>query len=283
MRIAELLAPEALAPGAWEAALAASAEAGFEGVALPAAADLAAPPPGPEAPGLRPVIAAMSPGLTDGQAVAVTLNRVNMVLDALAAGGCEIVVVSEPTVPERLRLAGRVHEAGARGLRDEEWQNLAGALDELGARCRSRGLALAFAPRAGSWIETPVELKRLLNSTDAELVGLSLDTGQAAYGGGNPASAVETWRWRLRHVHLQAVDTAVLDTALRHGLAFDEAVRRGVFRLPEAHHLGLRAVIAPLVDSDFDGWLTLGPAPAEAARAARAAVAAWGERGARPR
>ncbi|MEB3329912.1 MAG: TIM barrel protein [Candidatus Sericytochromatia bacterium] len=281
LRVAEWLAPEAVAPAAWGGALAAAAAAGFEGVALPGGVDLVALPPAPLAPGLRPVLASLSPGLTDGQAVALALNQINPLLDALAAAGCETVVVSEPGVPGRLRVAGRVHEAGARGLRDEEWHNLAGALDELGGRCRARGLALAFAPRAGSWVETPVELKRLLNSTDAELVGLSLDTGHVAYGGGNAAAAVETWRWRLRHVHLQAVDTAVLDTALRHGLGLDEALRRGVFRLPEAHHHPLQAVLEALLEGDLAGWLTLGPGPAEASRTALAAVWSWLGRGSR--
>ncbi|MEB3223367.1 MAG: TIM barrel protein [Candidatus Sericytochromatia bacterium] len=272
LRVALQLGEGAAEASAWPQALAGAAAAGFDGVVLPLEAALQDFPLA-AAPG--PVVATWAPGLTDGQAVAEALNGLNPRLDALAARGCGVLVVSEPGVPARLRVAGRVQDAGARGLRDEEWRNLAEALDELGARCRSRGLALAFAPRAGSWIETPVELKRLLNGTEAELVGLSLDTGHVAYGGGNAAGAVETWRWRLRHVHLQGLDTAVLDTVLRHGLGLEEALRRGVFALPAASHLAARLVVEALAAGEFDGWLSLGPAAEGPAREARAAVAAW--------
>jgi inosose dehydratase len=278
LRVAASLDLEALGPAVWPSAVAAAVAAGCEGLALPAGADVALLPATPG--DLPPVVSGLSMSLTDGQAVALALNHVNPLLGALAAQGCQIVVFTAPGSPERMRSAGRVHEAGARGLRDEEWRNLADALDELGARCRARGMTLAFAPRAGTWIETPVELKRLLNSTDGELVGLSLDTGHVAYGGGNAAAAIETWRWRLRHVHLQAVDTAVLDTAMRHGLGLDEAIRRGVFRLPDAQDLASRAVLDVLVEHGFEGWLTLGPAPAEELSSARAAVAGRVERGA---
>jgi inosose dehydratase len=56
----------------------------------------------------------------------------------------------------------------------------AGALE----LARSRGLEPSFHHHAGSYVEAPWEIERLLELTD---VGLLLDTGHLAVGGGDPA------------------------------------------------------------------------------------------------
>lgn len=219
------------------------------------------------------------PDLTDGHGIAVTLNAINGFLDALAALGCPTLVMSVPLAAERARVAGRVTEAGARPLRDDEWQNLADALNELGERCKARGLALAYRPRVGTWVETPTEVKKLMSLTDSALVGLALDTGHCAYAGWDPVQALDTWRWRVRHVTVQDLDPAVREVALRHGLDVREAVKRKIFPAIGAGKLDLAGVAAKLAELEYDGWVVAeqeGPAIAagEAAKANRAALAA---------
>ena len=223
------------------------------------------------------------PGLTDGHSVATALNEVNAFLDFLAAAGCGTLIAAEPITKERARVAGRVMEAGARTLRDDEWENLADALNELGARCQARGLQLAFHNHAGTFVETPTELKKLMNLTDPQLVGLCLDTGHYAYGGGKPAEAIDTYRWRLRYVHLKDLDGAVKESVVRHGLDFLEALRRRVFTELGAGTADLAAVAAKLREIDYDGWVvaeqdTSKLAPLEAATRNRRALADLFER-----
>lgn len=259
------------APADWDTRLQEAKRAGFEGLALwdtPLSASLALAPLASNL-GLLPCAVSYAPGLSDGQGIATALNEINPTLDALAAAHCEILLVSEPRQAARAGVAGRVHEAGARGLRDDEWQNLADGLNELGARCQARGLRLAFCPAVGTYVETPTELRRLMNLTDASLVGLCLDVGSYIYAGGNPAEALSTYRWRLALLRVQDVNTGVLDAALRQGLDLPAAEARGVFCGLGEGHVAWQPLFATLIESGYGGWLVLGPGtmtagPAEA-------------------
>ena len=205
--------------------------------------------------GLRLSGAYYCPGLTDGAGVATALNEVNGFLDFLAEVGCDALIVAEPVVAERARVAGRVNEAGARTLRDEEWENLAGALNELGERCKARGLYLAFHNHAGTYVETPGELKKLMNLTDPQLVGLCLDTGHYTYGGGDPIEAVDMWKNRLKYVHLKDLDMKVKETCVRQGLDFKEALRRRVFTELARGQADLHDVATRLLENGYEGWV----------------------------
>ena len=241
-----------VAGGELDAALA----AGFAGVVLDRAqAEDPAVTEALKSSGLALAAVSWQPDLTDGHGVAMALNGINGFLDAAAAAGTQTLVVAAPSVPERARVAGRVTEAGARGLRDDEWQNLADALNELGERCKARGLALAYLPRAGTWVETANELKKLMSLTDSGLVGLALDTGHAAYSGWDALQALDTYRWRLRLVTFQDLDPAVREVAQRHGLDLAEARRRGLFPAVGAGKLDLGAIAAKLAELEFDGWV----------------------------
>lgn len=195
------------------------------------------------------------PGLTEGQGVAAALNSVNSLLDFLSALGCSTLIIAEPVAPERAAVAGRVNEVGGRALRDDQWQNLAHGLNELGARCRGRGISLAFHPHVGTYIETPLEVKQLMNMTDSDLVGLCLDTGHYAYGGGDPAEVVATYRWRLRHVQLKDMDLTIKQACTAAGLSFKEALRRHVFCELGTGSVDLAGVAASLLSDGYAGWV----------------------------
>ncbi|MFN3431306.1 MAG: TIM barrel protein, partial [Candidatus Sericytochromatia bacterium] len=130
------------------------------------------------------------PGLTDPAQVETAFGTVNDFLDFLAAVGCQTLIAAEPVVPSRSKVAGRVGVGAAPGLSEGQWETLADALNELGLRCNQRGIQLAFHNHAGTYVETPLELKRLMNLTDPTLVGLCLDTGHYTFGGGDAADAV---------------------------------------------------------------------------------------------
>jgi inosose dehydratase len=107
---------------------------------------------------------------------------------------------------------------------------------------------------------------------------LALDTGHCAYAGWDPIEALDTWRWRVRHVTVQDLDPAVRDVALRHGLDQREAIRRKIFPALGAGKLDLAGVAAKLAELDYDGWLVAeqegaGVPARDAATANRAALA----------
>lgn len=217
------------------------------------------------------------PGLTEPESVAAAFATVDTWLDFLAAAGCTTVVVAEPVIKQRSAIAGRVHAVGGASLGDTQWQTLGAALNELGERCLVRGLQLVFHNHAGTWVETPTELKKLLNTTDSRLVGLCLDTGHYTFGGGNAVEAIESYRNRLRYVHLKDLDPKVKDAVVSGGLDFLEALRRRVFPELGEGSVDLAGVARRLQEDGYDGWVvaeqdTTHLAPLVAAKANRAAL-----------
>jgi inosose dehydratase len=217
------------------------------------------------------------PGLAEPEQVAAALAEVDGFLDFLQAAGCQYLVAAEPLVKQRSAIAGRVHEVGGVQLSDAQWETLSGALNELGARCQQRGLQLVFHNHAGTWVETPLELKRLMNQTDPALVGLCLDTGHYTFGGGNAVEAVDQYWRRLRYVHLKDLDPKAKAAVTSGGHNFLEALRRRVFPELGKGCVDLAGVAERLAAHGYDGWVvaeqdTTNLEPCDAAKANRATL-----------
>jgi inosose dehydratase len=159
-------------------------------------------------------------------------------------------------VPERARNAGRI-------TRDQELTGDAlcryarGVEQVARAVVEETGQRVVFHHHAGGFIETPREVAGLLRHTSAELLGLCLDTGHYAMGGGRPEEALERHAARLGHVHFKDFDPAVVARARVERLDYLGAVRAGVF--PE---LGRGAVVFPeigkmLAALSYDRWIVV--------------------------
>lgn len=217
------------------------------------------------------------PGLTEPDAAQASLDAVDPFLDFLQAAGCETLIAAEPIRKERDAIAGRVHAVGGPTLTDAQWRTLADALNELGARCKARGMQLAFHNHAGTYVETPSELKKLLNLTEPSLVGLCLDTGHYAFAGGNPAEAVDTYRNRLRYLHLKDLDPQVRADLLKDRGSFMTALRRRIFTELGRGCVDVAAIARLLQEADWNGWVvaeqdTSFQAPLGSAKANREAL-----------
>ena len=171
----------------------------------------------------------------------------------LAAAGARSLVLADAMSKERMAIAGRA-DAARDGLSDAQWEHAAAIVTRVAKACRELGLAVSFHHHAGTYIETPAEIARLLASTDAELLGLCLDTGHYFYGGGDPLEAVHQYGARIRHLHLKDVQSPVLDAVRRDGVDFLEAVRRGVFCELGQGAIPFPQIIEGLQASGYDGW-----------------------------
>jgi inosose dehydratase len=179
------------------------------------------------------------------------------------------VALIETVVPVRSRTAGR--SDAARRLDARGWRDLIGAVFHVARRIRRRyGVAAAFHPHAGTYVEFADEVERLLEDVDPDLLGLCLDTGHTFYAGADPADWCRRWGERLRHVHLKDVRAPVLDA----GSSFERAVGDGVFCPLGEGDVDLADVRDALEAIGYDGWATyeqdrtpatVGQAAAEAA------------------
>ncbi len=200
------------------------------------------------------------------------LRRAGQLLRAL---GARYVVLADALWPEREAAAGRAENSGV-GLSGRDWRIVADNLHAAADLAASLGLRPVFHHHTGTYIETPAEIERLLESSS---LGLCLDTGHYAYGGGDPVEAVERFGRRVEYLHFKDVDPARLDAARRSKLGFLDGVRAGIFCPLGAGSVRFPDLLQSLERIGYDGWAVVeqdvdatragGPTPLESARASR--------------
>lgn len=140
------------------------------------------------------------------------------------------------------------------GLNDAGWDQFRDGLNSVVARCRGRGYEPTFHPHAGSFVEAPWEIERVLAGSD---VGLCLDTGHLLVGGGDPVALLHQWAKRLNHVHLKDVRMALMRQIVTAGGTADQIWTRGVFCALGHGELDLDGILAGLRSIDFGGWIVV--------------------------
>ncbi len=172
----------------------------------------------------------------------------------LATLGCTVMVYAEVS---RAIHGGRATPLSQRPvLSDADWAVLAPRLTEMGRRLKARGLHLAYHHHMGTVIETEAEVDRLMASTGPE-VGLLLDTGHLTFAGGHPVRAAKRHAGRVAHVHCKDIRAEVMWEAKARDLPFLEAVLAGVFTVPGDGCVDYAAVLPPLAEAGYAGWLVV--------------------------
>ena len=171
----------------------------------------------------------------------------------LSQSGASLIVLADEMSEPRMAVSGRVDDSRD-GMTDPQWNSASQILERVAKACHELGVGAVFHHHAGTFVETPREIARLCESTDADLLGLCLDTGHYFFGGGNPVDAVRLYGTRIRHLHLKDVQLHILEAARRDGVGFLEAVRRGVFCELGQGAIALKAVIEELSAGGYSHW-----------------------------
>lgn len=215
-------------------------------------------------------------------AMAVAMDRIRLHRD----GGADVLCVSLDGTPDRDTWAGRAGGRETPVLSDAGWDALVDLLHDI---ADAAGRPVAFHPHAGTLIETPAEVDRLVASTDPSRVAICLDVGHYIVGGGDPVAALTALGDRVTHVHLKDVDPAVLDRLRAGSLdGLGHAVRERLFTELGAGMIDIHGVIDALAGRDYAGWLVVeqdsswGP-PSESAAIGRRVLASALRRHARAR
>jgi inosose dehydratase len=108
----------------------------------------------------------------------------------------------------------------------------------------------------GTVVQTEAEIDRLMANTDAD-VGLLLDTGHLLFAGGDPVAVAHRHASRIVHVHCKDVRADVLSASLATDSSFLRAVLDGVFTVPGDGCIDYVAVLTPLADAGYAGWLVV--------------------------
>lgn len=184
------------------------------------------------------------------------LAELRETLDLFAAAGDREAraVLADAGSPRRLANPGKAAHDSRLGLDDRGWRRVAEGVSRAAELARARGFEPAFHSHAGTHVEAPWEIERLLEVTDVPLV---LDTGHLLLGGGDPVEGLRDWRDRVTHVHAKDVRLDVLRGVVADGADMPEAWRRGVFCELGTGDVDLEAFFAELTASDYSGWLVV--------------------------
>ncbi len=170
----------------------------------------------------------------------------------LAANGAPYLVLADEMSERRMAIAG---SAGPQdGFTEAQWEGAARLISCIAKTAQELGVRSVFHHHAGTYIETPAEVARLLDLTDPELLGICLDTGHYFYGGGDPVEFVRSQAQRIWHLHLKDIRASVLEKVRREKIGFLEAIRSGVFSELGQGNVDLAGVIHELAKAGFDGW-----------------------------
>jgi inosose dehydratase len=168
--------------------------------------------------------------------------------------GAKILVLSDEITPERSAVAGRPKEANLLSWSNAEWGDADQAIARVLELCQAHGLAVSFHHHVGSHVETPEEVQRLLDTITNPSLGLCLDTGHYAYGGGDPVGFVERYGERITCLHCKDVNPDRLREAREQKMNFHDAVRHGVFAPVGQGIVNFARIVELLNARGFQGW-----------------------------
>lgn len=193
-------------------------------------------------------------------------------LVAAVAQEAFIVLADENgAVPQRVQSAGRVRPE--QGLTDAQWDTFAAGAGRVAQAVREEtGLRTVFHHHCGGYVETPAEVAALMERTDSKLLGLCLDTGHYAFGGGDPLEGLGRYGGRVWHVHLKDFDPRVAGR-----WDYFRAVEQGVFCELGRGQVDFAALLSLMTEQGYRGWVVVEQdvlpgmgSPFESARRSRA-------------
>ena len=200
-------------------------------------------------------------------------------LDTLRRTHGDVLIFSYHLSEERVAWSGRANQPGVPSLTQEGRARALELIHVVAREAKASGHPLVYHPHTGTFVETPAEVEWLVQSTDADLVGLCLDVGHYVVGGGDPVDAIRRYARRIGHVHMKDVDSAVLER-LRAGTIPDflDALRSRIFTELGNGVLDVLGVVRELARINYRGWImceqdTTWRPPAESAAISRAVLA----------
>jgi inosose dehydratase len=193
---------------------------------------------------------------THAPGIKTAVRTARLMRDAGATDAFIVLSDDNARDPMREGKAGRI--AADDGLDLAQWSTFASGAERIARAVKDEtGLRTVFHPHCGGYVETPAEIDQLMTRTHATLVGLVLDTGHIAYGGGDPVQVLERHASRVWHVHFKDCDPAVAASARAAGRGYLEAVRSQLFCELGAGDVNFGAVASALRRMRYDGWIVV--------------------------
>jgi inosose dehydratase len=139
-------------------------------------------------------------------------------------------------------------------LDDDGWKYMIEGLNKAGEICRENDMYLVYHHHAGTVVEQPEEIDRLMEMSDPNLVHLLFDTGHGYYGGNDPLTLLKKYYDRIKYVHLKDIRQDILNQALENKYSIRECIQKGMFTVPGDGCLDFKPIFNELVKRGYNGW-----------------------------
>ncbi len=216
------------------------------------------------------------------EGVALALKTAQLMHSAGYTNAFVVLADENGSVDERTQKAGRI--TPDMGLSDAQWQTFARGAEKVAAAVRAAyGLRTVFHHHCAGYVETPAEVDKLMSLTDPHLLGLCLDMGHYAFGGGDPVDALKRHGDRVWHVHFKDCDPKVGQNSKEKEHDYFESVAQGVFCELGKGAVDFKEIVRILNEKGYEGWIVVEQdvlpgmgAPKRSAAANRAFISSLG-------
>lgn len=188
--------------------------------------------------------------------VELALKTAGLMYDAGYKEAFIVLADENGSIDERTKNAGRIKPE--MGLTDEQWKTFAAGAEKVAKAVRDKyGMRTVFHHHCAGYVETPKEVAKLMQLTNPELLGLCLDMGHYAFGGGNPVEALEKYYNRIWHVHFKDFDPKVGQDAFANNFDYFKSVEEGVFCELGKGNVDFQSIVDFLNEKGYNGWIVV--------------------------
>ncbi|MCG8308057.1 MAG: sugar phosphate isomerase/epimerase [Cytophagales bacterium] len=198
--------------------------------------------------------------LANDRAHAAGVSKALKVAELMSSAGYKdaFIVLADDngTIPGRTKNAGRI--TARMGLREHEWSFFAKGAEQVASAVKEQfGMRTVFHHHCAGYVETAGELDALMELTNPDLLGLCLDMGHLAFGGGDPVAALNKYYDRIWHVHFKDYDPGVGEASRANGWDYFESVNRGVFCELGKGNVDFKQIARQLKEKGYQGWIVV--------------------------
>ena len=160
------------------------------------------------------------------------------------------------TISERTQNAGRI--LPEMSLTNNQWKVYAQGAEKIAKAVKDAfGIRTVFHHHCAGYVETPEEIDKLLSLTDPMLLGLCLDMGHYAFGGGDPVKALKTYSDRIWHVHFKDFSPDIAKASRDANGDYFDAIKRGVFCELGKGEVDFESIVTLLHKLEYDDWVVV--------------------------
>lgn len=186
----------------------------------------------------------------------LALKTAGLMYDAGYKNAFIVLADENGSVEERTKNAGRI--TPGMGLTENQWKTFAEGAEKVAQGVkRVYGMRTVFHHHCAGYVETPEEVAKLMELTNPELLGLCLDMGHYAFGGGNPVEALKKYYNRIWHVHFKDFDPKVGQAARENNYDYFKSVAEGVFCELGNGNVDFKSIVAILNENGYEGWIVV--------------------------